>query len=72
MSHYELMSAAKCNRHLPLIRFELPPGLGVSAMKHNLNAAAIINHTTVRPPTRALDGIAVEELQQIVRDIAAG
>lgn len=59
------------NRHLPLIRFELQPGLGVSAMKHNLKAAGIIKHSTVRPPTRALDGLAVEELQQIVSDLNA-
>lgn len=59
------------NRHLPLIRFELQPGLGVSAMKHNLKATGVIKHTTVRPPTRSLDGIAVEELQQIVSDLQA-
>ena len=57
------------NRHLPLIRFELQPGLGVSAMKHNLRAQGVIKHTTVRPPTRALDKLAVEELQQIVSDL---
>lgn len=63
---------AEFNRHLPLIRFELQPGLGVSAMKHNLKAAGIIQYTTVRPPTRSLDSIAVEELQQIVSDIISG
>lgn len=57
------------NRYLPLIRFELQPGLGVSAMKQNLKAAGVIRHTTVRPPTRALDGLAIEELQQIVSDL---
>lgn len=61
---------AAFNRALPLIRFELQPGLGVSAMKHNLQAAGVIKHATVRPPTRALDNIAVEELRQIVSDIA--
>jgi 2-keto-3-deoxy-L-arabinonate dehydratase len=60
---------AQFNRHLPLIRFELQPGLGVSAMKHNLKAAGIIKHCTVRPPTRSLDTTAVEELQQIVEEI---
>lgn len=63
---------AEFNRYLPLIRFELQPGLGVSAMKHNLKAQGIIKHTTVRPPTRSLDPTGVEELQQIVRDLAAG
>jgi 2-keto-3-deoxy-L-arabinonate dehydratase len=60
---------AQFNRHLPLIRFELQPGLGVSAMKHNLKAAGIIKHCTVRPPTRSLDPTGIEELQQIVEDI---
>jgi 2-keto-3-deoxy-L-arabinonate dehydratase len=60
---------AAFNRALPLIRFELQPGMGVSAMKHNLKAQGVIQYTTVRPPTRALDGIAVEELQQIVNDL---
>ncbi len=57
------------NRHLPLIRFELQPGLGVAAMKQNLKAQGVIRHTTVRPPTRTLDGAAIEELQQIVNDL---
>ena len=61
---------AEFNRHLPLIRFELQSGLGVSAMKHHLQAAGIIKYVTVRPPTRSLDAIAVEELRQIVSDLA--
>ncbi|MDX2029810.1 MAG: dihydrodipicolinate synthase family protein [Blastocatellia bacterium] len=60
---------AEFNRHLPLIRFELQPGLGVSAMKQNLKAAGIIKHTAVRPPTRSLDPAGIEELQQIVQDL---
>ena len=52
-------------------RRRLGAGLGVSAMKHNLKALGIIKHTTVRPPTRALDGIAIEELQQLVSDLNA-
>ncbi|MGH9846582.1 MAG: dihydrodipicolinate synthase family protein [Blastocatellia bacterium] len=60
---------AEFNRCLPLIRFELQPGLGVSAMKHNLKAQGIIKHTTVRPPARSLDGAGVEELRQIISDL---
>lgn len=60
---------AEFNRYLPLIRFELQPGLGVSAMKHNLKAAGVIEHTTVRPPTRSLDPIGREELEQIGHDL---
>jgi 4-hydroxy-tetrahydrodipicolinate synthase len=61
---------AEFNRWLPLIRFELQPGLGVSAMKQNLKAAGVIRHATVRPPTRSLDPAGVEELRQIVRESA--
>lgn len=62
---------AEFNRWLPLIRFELQPGLGVSAMKHNLKAAGVIKHTTVRPPTRSLDPAGIEELQQIGEETRA-
>ena len=48
---------------LPLIRFELQPGLGVSAMKHNLKCAGVIKSACVRHPTSALDGEALGELQ---------
>jgi len=47
---------------LPLIRFELQPGLGVSAMKHNLQHAGIIASACVRHPTAALDREALGEL----------
>jgi 4-hydroxy-tetrahydrodipicolinate synthase len=60
---------AEFNRCLPLISFELQPGLGVSAMKHNLKAANIIKFTTVRPVTRSLDSPGVEELQEISLDL---
>ena len=48
---------------LPLIRFELQPGLGVSAMKHNLKCAGIVQSAYVRHPTSALDAEAVGELE---------
>jgi 4-hydroxy-tetrahydrodipicolinate synthase len=48
---------------LPLIRFELQPGLGVSAMKHNLKAAGVIKSSRVRHPTATLDREAVGELE---------
>jgi 2-keto-3-deoxy-L-arabinonate dehydratase len=66
--HYK-EARAEFNRHLPLIRFELQPGLGVSAMKHHLKMRGVIRHTTVRPPTRSLDARGVEELQQILTDL---
>ena len=48
---------------LPLIRFELQPGLGVSAMKHNLVAAGVIRSARVRHPTASLDAASVAELE---------
>ena len=47
---------------LPLIRFELQPGLGVSAMKHNLVAAGVIRSVAVRHPTSPLTTESVREL----------
>ena len=47
---------------LPLIRFELQPGLGVSAMKHNLVARGIIAGARVRHPTSELDTSGLKEL----------
>jgi len=47
---------------LPLIRFELQPGLGVSAAKHNLVAKGILKSAAVRHPTSSLDEAAFCEL----------
>jgi len=54
---------------LPLIRFELQPGLGVSAMKHNLEAAGVIASAQVRHPAAMLDREAVGELAFLRRRI---
>jgi 2-keto-3-deoxy-L-arabinonate dehydratase len=48
---------------LPLIRYELQPGLGVSAMKHNFVARGVIAHAAVREPTSQLDAVALAELR---------
>ncbi|MCE9630559.1 MAG: dihydrodipicolinate synthase family protein [Planctomycetia bacterium] len=57
------------SRILPLLRFELQPGLGVSAQKHNLVAAGVITSPQVRHPTAALDLDSVAELAWL-RDFA--
>jgi 2-keto-3-deoxy-L-arabinonate dehydratase len=49
-------------RALPLIRFELQPGMGVSAMKHDLMADGVIASARVRHPTTALDAQSLKEL----------
>jgi 2-keto-3-deoxy-L-arabinonate dehydratase len=57
-------------RSLPLIRFELQPGLGVSAMKHNLAAAGVIRSARVRNPTSSLDAQGLVELEFLRQWIA--
>jgi 4-hydroxy-tetrahydrodipicolinate synthase len=54
---------------LPLIRYELQPGLGVSAMKHNLVARGVIACARVRQPTLSLDKIAMRELDELRREV---
>lgn len=50
---------------LPLIRFELQPGLGVSAAKHNLLARGVIRCARVRHPTQSLDAGGLRELAKL-------
>lgn len=52
----------KFTQALPLIRYELQPGLGVSAAKHNLVAAGVIKSARVRNPTQSLDATGLVEL----------
>ncbi len=52
-------------RALPLIRFELQPGLGVSAIKHNLVSVGVIRSAAVRHPTRSLDDAGLRELETL-------
>ncbi len=60
---------AEFNRYLPLIRYELQPGLGVSVMKHNLHAGGVIASPRVRHPTRAIDDAGVRELADLRMDL---
>ena len=55
---------------LPLIRFELQPGLGVAAMKQNLREAGVIAAAQVRAPTGKLDAEALTELVYLRTRIA--
>jgi 2-keto-3-deoxy-L-arabinonate dehydratase len=56
-------------RYLPLIRYELQPGLGVSVMKHNLYEWGVIASTRVRHPTRTVDDIGRQELASLRRTL---
>ncbi len=49
-------------RVLPLVRYELQPGLGVSAIKHSLVAQGVIRSAFVRHPGRCLDAAGLSEL----------
>lgn len=57
-------------RILPLLRFELQPGMGVSAMKNNLHARGVIASTKVRHPTASLDETSLAELAVLRRRVA--
>lgn len=59
-------------RILPLLRFELQPGMGVSAMKHNLVAEGIIASSRVRHPTASLDATSAAELRFLRERIRSG
>lgn len=52
-------------RCLPLIRYELQPGLGVPVMKQNLYDAGIIASARVRHPTRPLEAADIAEVRQM-------
>ena len=56
---------AEFNRYLPLIRYELQPGLGVSVMKHRLHAGGIIASPHVRHPTSSIDKDGLRELEEL-------
>lgn len=56
-------------RILPLLRFELQPGMGVSAMKNNLVARGVIRSAAVRHPTAALDAASLGELAALRRRV---
>jgi 4-hydroxy-tetrahydrodipicolinate synthase len=58
------------SRALPLIRYELQPGLGVSAAKHNLVAEGVLSSARVRHPTSNIDEPAIEELR-VLRGLIA-
>lgn len=57
-------------RYLPLIRYELQPGMGVSAMKHNLVRKGIIACARVRHPTRTLDAVSQKELCELWSELS--
>jgi 2-keto-3-deoxy-L-arabinonate dehydratase len=56
---------SRFSRILPLLRFQLQPGLGVSAQKHNLVAAGVIACARVRHPTAELETESISELAHL-------
>ncbi len=55
---------------MPLIRYQLQPGLGVSAAKHNLVAEGVLASARVRHPTSSIDATALWELG-VLRELVA-
>lgn len=53
------------SRALPLIRYELQPGMGVAVMKQNLCDAGIIASARTRHPTRRLDSADIAEIRAL-------
>ena len=54
---------------LPLIRYELQPGMGVAVMKQNLFDAGIIASPRTRHPTKSLDAVDIAEVRSIRTDL---
>ncbi len=54
---------------LPLLRYELQPGLGVSTMKNNLVRRGILKSAAVRHPTLSVDRHAIEEIASLWNQI---
>jgi 2-keto-3-deoxy-L-arabinonate dehydratase len=63
------LARSEFQKLLPLIRYELQPGLGVSVMKLNLKARGIISCAAVRPPTKAVDSIGVKEVKELREEL---
>ncbi len=56
---------ARFTQMLPLIRYELQPGMGVAVMKQNLCDAGIIASARVRHPTRTLEAADIAEVRTL-------
>lgn len=56
---------AEFGRALPLIRYELQPGMGVAVMKQNLFDAGVIACARTRHPTRTLDATDIAEVRAL-------
>ena len=52
--------------HLPLIRYELQPGIGLAVRKHVLRRRGIIASDAQRKPGSALSAKAVQEVEYLL------
>lgn len=55
---------------LPLIRYELQPGMGVAVMKQNLFDAGVIASPRTRHPTKSLERVDIAEVRALRADLA--
>ena len=65
----EATARAEFARALPLIRYELQPGVGVAVMKQNLFEAGIIASARTRHPTRSLAAEDIAEVRALREDL---
>ncbi|MBA3885585.1 MAG: dihydrodipicolinate synthase family protein [Acidobacteria bacterium] len=56
---------AEFTRALPLIRYELQPGMGVAVMKQNLFDAGVIASPRTRHPSKSLDATDIAEIRAL-------
>jgi len=63
------MAQSFFNICLPLLRYELQPGLGVSTMKTNLVRRGIFKSAVVRHPTLSVDKHAIQEIDALWNQI---
>jgi 4-hydroxy-tetrahydrodipicolinate synthase len=56
--------------HLPLLRYEQQPGVGLAVRKHVLARRGLISSAAQRKPMAALSRIAVDEVEHLLRRLA--
>jgi 4-hydroxy-tetrahydrodipicolinate synthase len=59
------------DRHLPLIRYEMQPGIGLAVRKYVLKKRGIINHDTLRKPAPRLSPETIADVEWLVSRIEA-
>jgi 4-hydroxy-tetrahydrodipicolinate synthase len=59
------------DRHLPLIRYEMQPGIGLAVRKYVLKKRGFIAHDTLRKPAPSLSAETIADVEWLVSRIEA-